>query len=368
MAARKAADLPRAFLVEQRADDVDQPPAGPHQCRGDIEQAPCSAVSRSSAACVSRQRASGLRRQVPVPEQGASTSTASACPARSASASASRPGIEQPRLDDRRARPARRAAPGATAGRDRCRRRSACPRCPSPRRARASCRRPGAQVDHRLARLRAAARGRRAGCRRPAPRSAPSRIGAPSARPACRRAAAGRCGAAAASPRFGQLERVAVGLQRVDPHVERRALEQRGGFRARRCRCGRAAPPARRARCRPRRPARPPRSAAGRGPSRRTAQQIAGSRCASRSIAARPLCGHSPARADRAIDQLAHRAAVLRSGIAARREPVGDDAVGRRRRPARGGDDRVEQLDRRLDARGGGHAPSQRSDNWAPRG
>ena len=51
----------------------------------------CSATSRSSRAGVSRQRASGLRRHVPVPEQGASTSTTSARPCRLSSAPASCP-------------------------------------------------------------------------------------------------------------------------------------------------------------------------------------------------------------------------------------------------------------------------------------
>ncbi len=53
----------------------------------------CTCAYRSNASGVSRQRASGLRRHVPVPEQGASTSTASACPASSDNCASSCPGL-----------------------------------------------------------------------------------------------------------------------------------------------------------------------------------------------------------------------------------------------------------------------------------
>ncbi len=69
-----------------------------------------------------RQRVSGLRRQVPVPEQGASTRTRSASPARSASAAVSLPGLSSRGLDDGHAgalepgRQPREASPIGVAG------------------------------------------------------------------------------------------------------------------------------------------------------------------------------------------------------------------------------------------------------------
>ena len=58
---------------------------------------------------------------------------------------------------------------------------------------------------------------------------------------------------------------------------------------------------------------------------------------------------------DRGIDQFAHRAAVLRPGIAAIGEITRDDRVARRPGVARGTDDGVEQFDRRLRAGLGSH-------------
>ncbi len=55
----------------------------------------CMPRSRSSRSGVSRQRASGLRRHVPVPEQGASISTPSAFAIQSESISRSRPGLSR---------------------------------------------------------------------------------------------------------------------------------------------------------------------------------------------------------------------------------------------------------------------------------
>src|SRR5205085_10836685 len=57
----------------------------------------------------------------------------------------------------------------------------------------------------------------------------------------------------------------------------------------------------------------------------------------------------------RPVDELAHRPPVLRPGIAALLEIARDDGVGGRTRLARGIEDGVEQLDRRLHPGGGGH-------------
>ena len=61
-------------------------------------------------------------------------------------------------------------------------------------------------------------------------------------------------------------------------------------------------------------------------------------------------CGRLAETANGFIDQLAHRAAVLRSGIAPRREIASDQRVRSRAAFARGGDDGIEQLDRRRQA------------------
>ena len=92
VARQERIDLPRPFGVKQRADDVHQRAARPHQRRADIEQPRLRLDQPIEPRRVRRQRASGLRRQVPVPEQGASISTTSAVPVQSASGSASRPG------------------------------------------------------------------------------------------------------------------------------------------------------------------------------------------------------------------------------------------------------------------------------------
>ena len=80
-----------------------------------------------SAPGVSRQRASGLRRHVPVPEQGASISThvGAAVPVGQRLALAARVRAAGSRRSSRRR--ARRAAAAATAGRDRCRWRGCVP-------------------------------------------------------------------------------------------------------------------------------------------------------------------------------------------------------------------------------------------------
>ena len=91
---------------------------------------------------------------------------------------------------------------------------------------------------------------------------------------------------------------------------------------------------ARRARSRPRRRGSPARDRRRRrAASRRSGlEQLRLGRGRAPSIAARPEAGRSPARRMAPIDELAHRAPVLRAGIAALREIAGDQRV--RGRPA----------------------------------
>jgi hypothetical protein len=146
MAAEEASawPAPRATAASRRHRPGFRP-AAPAARQGRAPAA-CSATSRSSRSGVSRQRPSGLRRQVPEPEQGASTSTRSACPTRSPAPpprAAGRAGGTRSPL-----RPARRAgqlgsAPAGVAGDD-------------PRRGvgggqrQRLAARAGAQVDHQL--------------------------------------------------------------------------------------------------------------------------------------------------------------------------------------------------------------------------
>ena len=153
----------------------------------------------------------------------------------------------------------------------------------------------------------------------------------------------------------GRAELRHAGLERVDAQVERGAIQQRRGLIRIDARGGeRFHQPCRRhiGRCRnlirtDRR--RPVRGAVERGRefgvTRRQRQQR-------RTAAVRPLA----AQADRVVDQPADRAAVLRPGIAARGEPALDQHVRRSAAVPRRGDDLVEQLDRRLGARGRRHA------------
>ena len=159
---------------------------------------------------------------------------------------------------------------------------------------------------------------------------------------------------------------LAAGPRDIDPQVERRALEQRRPFvgvdqrstSAGSSHAGAATPA---------RPARRPRSAPGRAAIRRTGRASSASSSARPSIAARPLAGRSPAAADGAEHQLAHRPAVLRAGIAPGLEIARDD---RRRRAAR------RRGPRRSPRRGSRSPPGRAprgswptaSDNWAPRG
>ncbi len=72
--------------------------------------------------------------------------------------------------------------------------------------------------------------------------------------------------------------------------------------------------------------------------------------------------------ADDAEHQFAHRAAILRSGVAAGGEIALDDRIGRRPAGARRIDHGVEDLDCRLNPCGWCHNVIPSSDNWAIRG
>ena len=354
--ARNAAIRLGPFLVEQRAGDVDQPPAGlapaspPMIEQARLRSGEARRARRASAASAPRDCAARCR-----------------CPS-----TAHRPAPHRPCRPGRRAPPVSRpglsrrvsimpaparAARGASRDR-RVRSVSAAISVPRLSIAAASASvlppAPGAQVDHGLARRRADRQAGELRCRCPALRSG-RRDRRPTARPACPAAAAGRAARRSAPPSTGSASVARSALSvltrrssgaRSSSAAASLAGDVRGRERAR---------PASRARRRPARPARPRRSAPGRAPNRRTARASAGSPSASRSIAARPLARDRAARADRGVDQLAHRAPVLRSGEAAGAEPFGDDAVGRRAVALRRGDHRVEQLDRRLDPRGRGH-------------
>ena len=166
--------------------------------------------------------------------------------------------------------------------------------------------------------------------------------------PSGRRRPIGECGVGSAS---GTGQRVvARALEAVDPEVERRALEQ-GRQLVRRRPAGRSVASSQagaiaglgdRLALGRRRP--------GRAASRRTGR-------AARIVLSEAEHGGAPGgrrarpAADRAEDELAHRAPVPGAGVAARLEIAGDQRVGRRAAFARRGDDLVEQLDRRLNAR-----------------
>ena len=125
-ALRKASACACPFAGQERADGIDQPPARPDQLGARCRAAAPAARQAGRAARASAASApSGLRRQVPLPEQGASTSTRSAVPAQSASAVELAARVEQPGFD-LRAGPlgARRRA--ATAARGCCRWRGSC--------------------------------------------------------------------------------------------------------------------------------------------------------------------------------------------------------------------------------------------------
>jgi hypothetical protein len=160
-----------------------------------------------------------------------------------------------------------------------------------------------------------------------------------------------------------QVERVAIRLERVDPHIERGAAHQRRRRLARDARTGerRHQPIGREARPGLYRliifQGRFDRS----GAMRRTVEQVQHMvvrriRAAIGEHGVAAIARHGAERTDRGIDQLAHRPAVLRPGIAARAEIVREDAVGGRPLPFRRLDHGIEHLDRGLNAGGGGHA------------
>ena len=229
---QKCLDLLAILLRQQRARHVDEPPARLHIAGRVGEDASAAPPCRSSTArSVSRHFASGRRRQVPLPVQGASTRTASMRPARSSSgAPASRTWTLRVPARFSRSKIGARREPVAVGG-DR-----SGPCSPSPRPGRASCRR-------RRRKGRGPARpawrrpgARRAGCPRPAPRTSPSgrparpaRSGAaprlPSARSGCRRA--NRASAVAPKRASAFSTRSRFGLQPVGAQIERRAERQR---------------------------------------------------------------------------------------------------------------------------------------------
>ena len=278
-------------------------------------------MSSSRACSAARRSSSRLRRAASAPRDCAARcrcpSTAHRparrrpCPCQSASASALAARVEQ--HASRPSAPRRARARGAS--RDRrprsVSRRAACPRfsiaaasasvlppAPAHRSITVS---PGRAAD---------APRRRAGCRSPGPRSA-RRDTRPIARPAVPDGRRRPCGVGSRLARDRQRQRRAIGLERVDADVERRALEQRRGLGARDARGRQPRFEPARARRRRRRPASPGTIGAGPCPSRRTAPRAPDR---PRPAAASPRA-RSPAPAagaDRAIDQLAHRAAVVR--------------------------------------------------------
>ena len=131
--------------------------------------------TRRPPARVSRQRASGLRRSVPSPEQGASTSTRSAARPAAAFGDVARPGLDRRALRRWSARRGARGGAAPPASCRRCRAPAPAPCPPAPRPAPASCR-PRPRRRRPRARPAAARPARRpAGCPRPSPRTGPSR-------------------------------------------------------------------------------------------------------------------------------------------------------------------------------------------------
>ena len=113
----EALDLRLVLLAQQRAGDIDEPPARPHQPRGAVEDLVLErGAARRGRRASERHLASGLRRQVPVPVQGASTSTRSKLAAwrlthlsRSRSAACAAPLLAPARRSRSAARSSRRA-------------------------------------------------------------------------------------------------------------------------------------------------------------------------------------------------------------------------------------------------------------------
>ena len=70
MAFEKALNLPCPFAGQERADYVNEAPPGQTSSVPIPSSRSWTAMRRSSRSGVSRQRPSGLRRQVPLPEQG----------------------------------------------------------------------------------------------------------------------------------------------------------------------------------------------------------------------------------------------------------------------------------------------------------
>ncbi len=82
MTSQERVHLRLILFQKQRARCEHQPSARPHQLAASSRIIACLGSSSSRSIGLNRVRASGLRRQVPVPVQGASTSTRSKVPAR----------------------------------------------------------------------------------------------------------------------------------------------------------------------------------------------------------------------------------------------------------------------------------------------
>ena len=231
----ESGDAVVVLVGQQRAGDVDQPSA-----RLDVARPPTPAAP--TARRCARQ---GCARSAATWRPAAAARCRRRCRARR---SARRPcGLRGRRAVSRRDGPGRCVSRPVSAGRrsapaasGRCPWRRSGPCSPSPRRAPASCRRPRRKGRGPVRRASPRPSARRAGCPRPGSRTSPS--GSP-ARPGHsdagrrRRSPAMRSpsGAKAVSRRAEFRQRlhdlVAVGLEPVDPHVERRAERQRLAFR-----------------------------------------------------------------------------------------------------------------------------------------
>ena len=238
--AQEGGDPVLVLGLEHRAGDIDQPPARLDESRRPLERLRWSLMRCSSAPGRMRHFASGLRRHAPEPVQGASTNTRSQRPARSDEDVALARAARAPARCARPSAPAARTS--ARGGGRRCRWRRPGPDCssiaasasvlpPAPAQRSSTCM-PG---------VGAATAARRAASPRPAPRRGPSRRPArrtsagprPSARPRCAGRPATAASAAASRCASAAQRLVAVGLQRVDAQIDRRALGQRLPLRGR---------------------------------------------------------------------------------------------------------------------------------------
>ena len=238
-AGEEALDLRLVLLAQQRAGGIDEPPARLHQalrrCRGSRPGAPSA---RPDPRASSRHLASGLRRQVPVPVQGASTKTRSKLCGMALHPFVARAGRAAWRWT--MLAPARRSRCGRALQplRRRRRRRRDGRDCPSPPPAPGSCRRRRRRNRRRACPAAHRPAAPRAASPRPAPRSRPSRKASSVAsgmRSKTRRPSGESGVRAASTPSRSSAARaaLAVGLERVDAQIERRASSAAPPSRAR---------------------------------------------------------------------------------------------------------------------------------------